>query len=47
LTAAVETAGDDIDRSPSGNYCCNDYLKVIVEVFREIEAECTGPLTAG
>jgi hypothetical protein len=22
------------------------YLKVIVEVFREIEAECTAPLTA-
>jgi hypothetical protein len=39
-------ASDDIDRSPGGvNYCFNNYLKLIVEVFREIEAECTAPLT--
>jgi hypothetical protein len=30
----------------AGNTLLNDYLKVIVEVFRAIEAECTGLLTA-
>src|SRR5476649_2817970 len=48
LTAAVEPAGDDIDQSlrRRENNSRNDYLKLIVEVFRAIEAECTGPLTA-
>jgi hypothetical protein len=27
-------------------YSGNDYLKLIVEVFRRIGAECTAPLTA-
>jgi hypothetical protein len=27
------------------NSCRNHYPKLIVEVFREIEAECTAPLT--
>jgi hypothetical protein len=30
----------------AGNNCRQHYPKVIVEVFREIEAECTAPLTA-
>jgi hypothetical protein len=35
-----------VDPRAAENRSRNDYLKVIVEVFREIEAECTGPLTA-
>jgi hypothetical protein len=30
----------------AGNNSRNHYPKLIVEVFREIEAECTGALTA-
>jgi hypothetical protein len=30
----------------AGNSSRNQYPKLIVEVFREIEAECTAPLTA-
>jgi hypothetical protein len=43
---AIGTAGDDIDQSSGGNSSRNQYPKLIVEVFREIEAECTAPLTA-
>jgi hypothetical protein len=28
------------------NSCRNHYPKLIVEVFREIDAECTAPLSA-
>jgi hypothetical protein len=43
---AIGTAGDDIDQSSGGKQLPQPYPKLIVEVFREIEAECTAPLTA-
>jgi hypothetical protein len=45
LAWAVATAGDDIKKSPdSSDICRKNYLKLIVEWFRRIEAERTGPL---
>jgi hypothetical protein len=46
LTVAIGTAGDDIDRSSGGKQLTQHYPKLIVEVFREIDAECTARLTA-
>jgi hypothetical protein len=46
MTGAVEPAGDDIDQSSGENSSRNHYPKLIVEVFREIGAECSAPLTA-
>src|SRR5665647_2859134 len=46
---AFEAAGDGIDRSPGAAaiVCSDIYRKVIVEVFRRIEARCPGALTRG
>src|ERR1700719_2830257 len=48
LTEAVETAGGGIVESPGGsnNLACEIYPKLIVEVFRRIEAGRAAPLTA-
>jgi hypothetical protein len=48
---AVEPWRDDIDQSldltlGAKNSSRKHYPKLIVEVFREIGAECTAPLTA-
>jgi hypothetical protein len=49
LAGAVATAGDDIENFPGrqrylpARTTCKNYLKVIVEWFRRIEAERAGP----